>query len=129
MILYRAWKAVQDDRVRTTPGKAVGFLFIPLFNFYWLFVAIGGYAGAFNTFAARHRIPVPRLSPGLFYTNCILSLLGIAVTLIPMIGLLYSAFAGIIPLLVLWSITNRVNELHACVNNAQTISPDLSHEP
>jgi hypothetical protein len=39
LILHRGWKAVQDGKAQTTPGKAVGFLFIPFFNLYWGFVA------------------------------------------------------------------------------------------
>ena len=42
IMLYRLWQTVQDGRARTTPGKAIGFLFIPFFNIYWQFVAIWG---------------------------------------------------------------------------------------
>jgi hypothetical protein len=39
--LYRAWKCLQPGGLaRTTPGKAIGFLFIPFFNLYWIFQAI-----------------------------------------------------------------------------------------
>ena len=31
---YQAWSAIQDGHARTSPGRAVGFVFIPLFNFY-----------------------------------------------------------------------------------------------
>src|SRR6266852_5492001 len=36
---YRMWSAIQDGHARTTPGKAVGLMFVPLFNVYWMFVA------------------------------------------------------------------------------------------
>jgi len=42
MLLYRLWQLVPAEIARTTPGKAVGFCFIPLFNFYWAFVAFKG---------------------------------------------------------------------------------------
>lgn len=42
ILLYRNWKLIQDGDVRTTPGKAVGFCFIPFFNLYWFFQAIHG---------------------------------------------------------------------------------------
>lgn len=39
ILLYKFWKLVPADEAETTPGKAVGFLFIPFFNIYWSFVA------------------------------------------------------------------------------------------
>lgn len=36
---YQLWKAVPPQYAATTPGKAVGFLFIPFFNFYWAFIS------------------------------------------------------------------------------------------
>ncbi len=38
--LYKAWEVLQNlhDPKIPTPGKAVGFLFIPLYNIYWVFV-------------------------------------------------------------------------------------------
>jgi hypothetical protein len=40
--LYGAWDAVPPQYRGTSPGRAVGFLFIPFFNFYWVFRAIPG---------------------------------------------------------------------------------------
>ncbi len=41
---YHMWDAVPEHLRRTTPGKAVGFLFIPFFNLYWLFPSYAGLA-------------------------------------------------------------------------------------
>ncbi len=52
--LFVAWDAVPVDyRVtssgrRVSPGEAVGFMFIPFFNLYWMFVASGGLADALD---------------------------------------------------------------------------------
>ena len=40
--LYKAWKVASRRPEDPTPGQAVGFLFIPLFNFYWVFRAVPG---------------------------------------------------------------------------------------
>jgi hypothetical protein len=40
--LYRAWDSVPPAHRSTTPGQAVGFLFIPFFNLYWIFRAVPG---------------------------------------------------------------------------------------
>ena len=44
ILLHRSWAAIQGPWAKTTPGKAVGFLFIPIFNFYWIFQAVRGLA-------------------------------------------------------------------------------------
>jgi len=33
ILLYQCWKLIPPDIARTTPGKAIGFCFIPFFNF------------------------------------------------------------------------------------------------
>ncbi|MDP0490150.1 MAG: DUF4339 domain-containing protein [Verrucomicrobiota bacterium JB023] len=48
MLLHRAWRIVQPAGASTTPGKAVGFLFIPLFNLFWYFIAYAGLAENWN---------------------------------------------------------------------------------
>lgn len=42
ILLYQCWKLIPVDIARTTPGKAVGYSFIPFFNLYWFFVAFKG---------------------------------------------------------------------------------------
>jgi len=44
IVHYRCWKAIPADIARTTPGVAVGLLFVPFFNFYWYFVSYAGLA-------------------------------------------------------------------------------------
>lgn len=39
MLHYKCWMALPQQYRFTTPGKAVGFLFIPFYNFYWAFVS------------------------------------------------------------------------------------------
>lgn len=66
VLLYKAWQAIQDGQVRTTPGQAVGFMFIPFFNLYWMFVAIWGWAQDYNGYKARHNVPGEAMSEGMF---------------------------------------------------------------
>lgn len=44
MLHYRCWKAIPADVARTSPGAAVGLLFVPFFNIYWVFVSYAGLA-------------------------------------------------------------------------------------
>ncbi|HQY62881.1 MAG: DUF4328 domain-containing protein [Myxococcales bacterium] len=54
MWTYSAWAAIPADyRVtgsgkRVSPGEAVGFLFVPLYNLYWMFVVSGGLCDALD---------------------------------------------------------------------------------
>jgi len=52
--LYRAWALLQPGGASTTPGKAVGFLFIPFFNLYWVFVALGKWPKDWNRIVSSY---------------------------------------------------------------------------
>lgn len=71
--LARAWRCLAYSNPRTTPGKAVGFMFIPGFNMYWNFVAIRGFAEDWNRIVSQHPnlIRAPRMGEGVFLTYCI----------------------------------------------------------
>lgn len=75
IILYRHWQLIQDGYARTTPGKAVGFLFIPFFNLYWIFEAFPGLVRDTNAYVQRHGLPVKMQDTGLATAFCILTLL------------------------------------------------------
>ncbi len=74
--LYKAWASIPPDMRYTdsgkamTPGSAIGFLFIPLFNLYWVFVANVGLCEAVNrTLVSRGG--QPRAPKGLAIAACI----------------------------------------------------------
>jgi len=102
MLLYRLWKLMPNDIARTTPGKAVGFCFIPLFNFYWWFVAYLGLCKDMNKTLQRRRIQY-RVNEGLGLIYCILAICsnilswfsGVALVL-TVIGSLFAIAVGVI---------------------------------
>jgi hypothetical protein len=71
--IYRAWFCLQPGGAQTSPGKAVGFLFIPLFNIYWIFVAINGLPKNWNRVVSSHPnlVGAPKLSETVFLLFCI----------------------------------------------------------
>jgi hypothetical protein len=75
VIIYRCWQLIQDGYARATPGKAVGFCFIPFFNFYWIFQAFPGLATDTNAFIRRRNLPIQPLSESVATTFCIVDLL------------------------------------------------------
>lgn len=62
IILYRSWSILSPMVARTTPGKAVGFLFIPIFNFFWVFMAVWGLAQDAQRSGLREPLPNPSLA-------------------------------------------------------------------
>jgi len=88
VLLYKMWKIVPLELARTTPGKAVGFLFIPIFNFYWVFPAIWGWTKDFNNFLRQRQIDSQHVSESM----------GLAIAVFWVIGGLVgtiSGFAGV----------------------------------
>jgi len=95
VILYKAWQAIQDGQPRTTPGKAVGFLFIPFYNFYWMFIAYWGWAKDCNAYIASKGLslaplpeklylafPIIMLCSGVPYLNVVTVLAAIVIFII-----------------------------------------------
>jgi len=72
VFLYKMWSAINDGITKPTPGAAVGYLFIPFFSIYWIFIAWPGYATAYNAYIQRHGIRAAPLSMGLILCTILL---------------------------------------------------------
>jgi hypothetical protein len=95
ILLYKLWKIVQDGFASTTPGKAVGFMFIPFFNYYWFFRAYWGLAKDENRFIDRHFAGEPGLQvrkskPWLALTYLIYAIGGGIICAVVMMGIMFS---------------------------------------
>ena len=66
IFVYNSWALIQNNTARTTPAKAAGFLLIPLFNLYWVFPAIYGFAVDYNRYAEKLSPGAPRLNEKVF---------------------------------------------------------------
>jgi hypothetical protein len=100
VFIYKIWAAIADQYARTTPGKAVGFLFIPFFGFYWIFQVLWGFAKDCNAYIDRHSIKAAKLPEGLFVACAVL----IVATVIPYLGIL-CGIASLIPFAIVISKT------------------------
>ena len=72
ILFYKLWQSIQGGTVRTTPRKAVGFMFIPFFNIYWMFQLTWGWAIDFNKYVEEKKINTPKVSESIPYQICIL---------------------------------------------------------
>ncbi len=86
MFLYKAWDLIQDGRARTTPGKAVGFRFIPFYGFYWEFVAVKGLVQDITAYARARRIAVGRISETMAVWCCVFNILAGVLGFVPILG-------------------------------------------
>jgi hypothetical protein len=77
ILIYRIWSAVQDSHAPFSAAKASLLLLIPLFNMYWLFRALPGYATVYNAFTARYLLRVPRLSQNLILAAMVVPVAGL----------------------------------------------------
>ncbi len=75
-VFARMWKSIQDGNARTTPAKAIGYCFIPLFNLYWAFPVLWGFAKDYNRFVDRHSSDCEKLNQNLFLAASVTYLLG-----------------------------------------------------
>jgi len=106
--IYRMWWMLPASYARTTPGKALGFCFIPFFNLYWLFVAMHGWSKDYNRFLFETgRTDTRRVPEGLFLTMCILSVAGA----IPFVNWLVAIPNMIIWMVVFYNICRAINAM------------------
>lgn len=107
VLCYKMWAAIRDGDVRTTPGQAVGFLFIPFFNLYWFFQSVWGWSQDYNKYIESRSIQTKRMPERFFLATCILCLC----SCIPCVGFITALPAFIMSVMVLNHICNGINAL------------------
>jgi hypothetical protein len=75
--LYRAWATLSRAGATVSPGMAVGLLFVPFFNAYWIFRTFHGFAREWNYLTHQYEDTRrgPKMSEGLFLTFSIAALI------------------------------------------------------
>lgn len=84
-LYYRMWAAIKDSPDSISGVKAIGFLFIPVFNIYWMLNMLIGFAEDYNDFIERHSIKIKELPVTLFIIYAFLSVLTMVVVTVPML--------------------------------------------
>ena len=116
-LLYRLWTVIQGEDARTTPGKAVGFCFIPFFNFYWWFQAYWGWTVDYNKLIQR-RGPAELQAPetiGLWF--CILRI----GQMIPVVNYCTAIPGGLLYIIFICKAIDSANALLAAQDRPQKI--------
>jgi hypothetical protein len=97
ILLHRFWSLIQDGYACTTPGKAIGFRFIPYYSLYWEFTAFGKLPAEMNAFIQRHQLSITPVSDKNAKLHCWF-LLG---NIIPLIGSPFALVALIFEVITL----------------------------
>lgn len=75
-VFAQMWRSIQDGVARTKPDSAVAYCFIPIFNLYWAFPVLWGFAKEYNSFLQRHGRTGERLNENLFLGSSIVYVAG-----------------------------------------------------
>lgn len=106
--IYRMWRMIPASYARTTPGKAVGYCFIPFYSLYWIFVAMHGWSKDYNRFISETgRTHIRRTPEGLFLTMCIFTVVGA----IPFVNYVLMIPNAIMAMVVFYYICRAINAM------------------
>jgi len=122
ILLYKLWCTIQDGQARTTPGKAVGFMFIPLFNLYWSFQAFWGVSIDMNAYAAQRGVAAPQIKEVLGLAICILMCVQVALSFFPaaatVVTLILSLVALVLNIIFWKQVVNAASAIVIAKTNA-----------
>jgi len=90
VIVRRAWASIDGGAQGLSPGKAQGFLWIPFFNFYWVFPALVSLATQTNAKADAEQNPAGRMTRGF---GLVIAILFSVTTLVDLLSGQHSFFA------------------------------------
>ncbi len=108
---HKCWSAIPEEFRATSPGKAVGFLFIPFFNFYWAFISWPTLARGLDDWQRSLGITNITNVYGLAVTYAIMFVLGCTLGWIPGFASFIYLFDLIIFILLYSKIVNTINRI------------------
>lgn len=128
IFIYQAWSLIPAGESRTTPGRAAGYLFIPLFNLYWAFQAFWGFAKDYNRHIRDQGPGAPRLPEYLFLGLSILFALTPLFIFFPLTGLVVLASGWILFICLAYITCSAASRLTAGAGLNNGVSTDKNAE-
>ncbi len=92
---YRMWDVINDGKSRMTPGKAIGYLFIPVYAIYWMF-QVWSFPADYNAYVNRYHLQnkVPPLDNNLHQLVPILLITSVFIIPIPILMIVFYFVLG-----------------------------------
>lgn len=84
---YRAWNSIQSPN-STSPESIVIYLFIPVFNLFWIFRVFPGFATEYENYVECYNLKLPRVRRGRLFAFALMLIL------VPFAGSLASHFGA-----------------------------------
>ena len=134
MLTYKMWETIPAFLARTTPGKSVGFLLIPIFNLYWWFPALWGWSQDWNSFTANSEGGMRRSSEWLALSIAVFSAIGGSIGLIagfasaPWLGSLLAAPNYVLVPIFIFQVCNLLNNAPAATDRKGVESASTSED-
>lgn len=126
---YRLWKAIPGPQRSTSPGLAVGLMFVPFFNLYWVFVNYVGMARSNRRWQCTlYSSPIADLE-GFALARAIFFVLSWTVGLLPFIGMALTIADFVIFILYYTRIVRITNHLREETQRRATPPPALPPAP
>lgn len=118
VVLYQMWVAIEGEARWLWPSLAVGGVFLPGFNLYWILAAFWGWTRDYNHFLSKRSTKARPISESLGLTVSLLYLLGLLVfTILLALEIPLAQVAVLIPLppctILLYHACTAVNVLAA----------------
>ena len=109
MLHYRCWNAIPERFRSLSPGQAVGFVFIPFFNFYWAFLTWPKLAEDLASWQTSMGNPRPTRLKGLAVTYGILFVLAWTLGFVPGFDILVTLVALVIFIILYRALVGAIN--------------------
>ena len=148
IVLAKMWGSIQDGQTPISVGKAIGFLFIPIFNYYWLFRAWGGFPKEYQNYSDRYGLNLSAPSRFAFFAYPIFQIITfLGLFIFPRVGSMLFAdpMTAIIVASLVWLISvfvqtilfmvviaqagKAVNNLNTVVQSRQANMPQAMANP
>jgi len=127
---YSCWKALPERYRTTTPGMAVALLFVPFFNFYWVFVSLVGLAEGFNALGEKERVILRRNAVGLGIAKAISFIAFWTIAWIPSLAPVVCIVDAVLFVLYYRAIVSNANDVIASNGSeAAPLDPDGASAP
>jgi hypothetical protein len=107
---YKCWMALPQQHRFTTPGRAIGFLFIPFYNFYWAFVSWPKLSQGLINWQQSERI-APTDTRALAMSYAILFVCSLTIGQIPGLGILIGIAQVVIFIIYYLKVVGALNSM------------------